>query len=148
MQIDSQLFQHQPDRQHHVSLASPAEIDPDKATIAKAELKWPLPSSPKIVAPPPQRETLVSGARECSFTTVKFTLTQANGDSEHDTLTINIDDRRGKSPSSVTIRGKWEAAEMPGQFRWLADAIAQHVENKGPAFREQVTSEKLRGGGA
>jgi hypothetical protein len=105
-------------------------------------------ASPKFQMPksPPDRETTMRGRREHTLTLVTFDL-QSSGD-ERDTLTINIDDRRGESPSSVTIRGKWEAAEMPGQLRWLADAIAQHVENKGPAFREHVTSEKLRGGGA
>jgi hypothetical protein len=93
------------------------KIDPDKATTTKAELKWPSPSFPKIVAPPPKRETLVNGARECSFANVTFTLTQAHGDSEHDTLTIDIDDRRGNSPSRVTIRGRYEAAEIPSHLR-------------------------------
>jgi len=105
-----------------------------------ASPKFPIPKSPSA------RETTMRGHREHTLTLVTFDLQSSGG--EHDTLTINIDDRRGESPSSVTIRGKWEAAEMPGQLRWLADAIAQHVENKGPAFREHVTSEKLRGGGA
>ena len=86
------------------------------------------------------------GRREHDLTTVSFNLHSSGG--EHDTLTINIDDCRTKSPVTVTITGKLEAAEMPGHLRWLANAIAQHVESKGPASREHVTSEKMRGGGA
>lgn len=103
-----------------------------------ASPKFPLPKSP------PHRETIMHGRREHDFTTVSFDLQSSGG--ENDTLTIDIDDRRTKSPVAVTITGKLEAAEMPGQLRWLADAIAQHVENNGPAFREHVTSEKMRGG--
>ena len=86
------------------------------------------------------------GCRERTFTIVTFNLQSSGG--ADDTLTIDIDDNRGKSPSRVTIRGKCEAAEIPGQLRWLADAIARHGEDKSPAIREHVTYEKLRGGGA
>jgi hypothetical protein len=106
----------------------------------------PPPLSPPKYPLLPQRETSIHGYREHTLTIVTFNLQSSGG--ADDTLTIDIDDRRGKSPSRVTIRGKWEAAELPGQLRWLADAIAQHGENKNPATREHVTYEKLRGGGA
>jgi hypothetical protein len=109
------------------------------------------PSFDKSSIPPPppqlpQRETTMHGRRECDFTIVTFKL-QSSGD-EHDTLTIGIDDHRVKSPGTLTIRGKWEAAEIPGHLRWLADSIARHAENNSPAFREHVSCEKWRGGGA
>jgi hypothetical protein len=91
-----------------------------------------------------QRETTMHGRRECDFTTVTFKLQSSGG--ELDTLTINIDDHR--EPGTLNIHGRLEAAEIPGHLRWLADAIAQHVDNKNPAFHEHVYSEKWRGGGA
>jgi len=100
----------------------------------------------KIPAPPSGRETIMHGRRERNFSVVTFNLQSSGG--ADDTLTIDIDDHRGSSPSRVTIRGKCESAEIPGQLRWLADAIAQHAEDKSPAIREHVTCHKLRGGGA
>lgn len=79
------------------------------------------------------------------FTTVRFVL--ESGSSAWDTLTVDIDAHNGAPSSQLLIRGQIEAAEIPGQLRWLADAIAQHGENKNPADREHVTYEKLRGGG-
>lgn len=104
----------------------------------------PPPSLPP--RPPSRREKIMRGHRECDFTIATFDLHSFGG--EHDTLTIEIDDRRVTSPTKLAIRGKWEAAEMPAHLRWLADAIAQHGENKNPAIHEHVNYEKLRGGGA
>jgi hypothetical protein len=106
-------------------------------------------SPPKFIPPPPaQRETLVYGARECPFTTVTFILTQENGDSAHNILMIGIDEHNGEDKSRLMIRGQFEAQEIPSQLRWLADAIAQQVEDRPPFVAgEYVTYEKLRGGG-
>jgi hypothetical protein len=117
-----------------------------KGTSMDHQNSMPPRMSPPKFIPPPGRETTMRGRREHTLTIVTFDLQSSSG--EHDTLTIDIDDRREKSPSRVTIRGKWEAAEIPSQLRWLADAIAQHGEDKNPATREHVTYEKLRGGGA
>jgi len=102
--------------------------------------------SPPKYPLPPRRETSIQGCREHTLTIVTFNLQSYGG--EDDTLTIDIDDRRAKSPSRVTIRGQWETAEIPSQLRWIADAIAQHGENKDPATREHVTFKKVRGGAA
>ena len=99
-------------------------------------------------SPPPQRETLVYGARECPWTTMTFILTQENGESARDTLMIGIDEHNGQLATRLLIRGQFEAAEIPGQLRWLADAIAQQVEERSFAVREYVNCHKLRGGGA
>jgi hypothetical protein len=109
------------------------------------------PSFDKSSIPPPppqlpQRKTTMHGRRESDFIIMTFEL-QSVGD-EHDTLTIGIDDNRVKSPGTLTIRGRFEAAEIPGHLRWLADSIARHAENNSPAFREHVSCEKWRGGGA
>jgi hypothetical protein len=100
-------------------------------------------SMPKFISRP-SPETTMRGRREHTATIVTFDLQSSGG--ANDLLTIEFDDRRHKAPSRVTILGKLEAAEMPSQLRWLADAIAQHVEDKGPATREHVTSEILLGG--
>jgi hypothetical protein len=109
------------------------------------------PSFDKFSIPPmpprlPQRKTTMHGRRESDFIIMTFEL-QSDGD-EHDMLTIGIDDNRVKSPGTLTIRGRYEAAEIPGHLRWLADSIARHAENNSPAFREHVSYEKWRGGGA
>ena len=98
--------------------------------------------------PPPRRETLVYGARECPFTTMTFILTQENGDSARDTLMIGIDEHNGQPATRLIIRGQFEANEIPGHLRWLADAIAQQVEERSFAVGEYVNCHKLRGGGA
>jgi hypothetical protein len=66
--------------------------------------------------------------------------------SAYDTLMIEIDEHNGAPSSQLLIRGQIEAAEIPGQLRWLADAIAQHGENKSSAIRYHVTFEKSHGG--
>ncbi|WP_143274213.1 hypothetical protein [Bradyrhizobium canariense] len=86
------------------------------------------------------------GARECVFTTVRFDLKSRA--SAYDTLKIEIDGHNGAPPSRLEIRGQIEAAEIPSQLRWLADAIAQHGESKSSAIRESVTYKKSCGGAA
>ena len=80
------------------------------------------------------------------FTTVKFALEARSP--AWDTLTIEIDEHNGAPASRLLIRGQIEASEMPGQLRWLADAIALHGDNESVADREHVTFQKSFVGGA
>jgi hypothetical protein len=110
------------------------------------------PPPPDPLAPVLKKQRLIShgtratGVRECMFTTVKFALEARS--SAWDTLRIEIDEHNGAPASSLLIRGQFEASEMPGQLRWLADAIALHGDNERAAVRDHVTFEKSYGGGA
>jgi hypothetical protein len=111
------------------------------------EKSSPSPMPPALnMLPRRWHRTFANGMRECDFTTVRFTL-EAHS-SAWDTLTIEIDEHNGAPSSKLLVRGQIEAAEIPGQLRWLADAIAQHGDNKSGAIRDHVTFEKSYGGGA
>jgi hypothetical protein len=110
-------------------------------------IERPVFSPPNKIPAPPQRETFIYGARESDFTTVTFILTRENGDSIRDNLMIGIDEHNGEPATRLTIRGQFEANEIPGHLRWLADSIAQQVEERSYAVAEYVTCHKLRGGG-
>jgi|SRR5271170_5993010 len=100
-------------------LVMPVEL---KAPVQKAQIKC--------------RKDLVSGARECDFTTMRF-MVQGSG-SVDDILTIDIDNHNGQGASRLTVRGGCEALEIPGQLRWIADVLAQHKGDRGWANREYV----------
>jgi hypothetical protein len=112
-----------------------------------AEKFSPTPMPPALNKPSGKwHRTRISGMRECMFTTVRFALNSHA--SAWDNLTIEIDEHNGAPSSKLLIRGQIEAAEIPGHLRWLADAIAQHGDNKSGAIRDHVTFEKSYGGGA
>ncbi|OSJ36762.1 hypothetical protein BSZ19_02645 [Bradyrhizobium japonicum] len=75
-----------------------------------------------------------------------FILTRENGDSIRDTLMIGIDEHNGEPRSRITIRGQFEANELPGHLRWLVEAIAQHVQERSVAVAEYMTCHKSGGG--
>lgn len=105
-------------------LTNPGEI---KAPVQKAQTKW--------------RKDMISGARECDFTTMRF-MVQGSGNVD-DILTIEIDNHNGHGASRLTVRGGCEALEIPGQLHWIADVLAQHKgDTRWWANREYVTYDK------
>jgi len=82
--------------------------------------------------PPPQRETLVYGARESGCTTVTFIIQPCPWGGVNDLLMIGLDEHNGEKKSRLMIRGGAEAKEIPSHLRWLADKIEKEIGKRDP----------------